>query len=72
MMIMTFLIGSFMNLKATDLKRLQMAMIKKFGRTNYSGLAKELGVSRNAIYRAKANEQGFDKLREKMKEWAKW
>lgn len=68
MMDMTYQTSTF---KVRDVQNLQKAMIKKFGKTSYSNLAKELGVSRNAIYRAKNNESGFDKLREKMKEWAK-
>ncbi len=47
------------------------AMIKKYGKTNYTNLAKELNVSRTALYKAKNNDPSFDKLRNKIVEWAK-
>ena len=60
-----------MSFKPKDVEKLRLAMIKKFGKTSYQLLANELGVSRNAIYRAKNNEEGFDKLRARIKEWCK-
>lgn len=60
-----------MEIKDKDIEKIKLSMIKKYGKTNFSALADELGVSRTAIYKAKNNDKAFDKLREKMIDWAK-
>ena len=54
-----------------NLMNLKFVMVKKFGEVNYSRLAKEIGLSRQSIYKAINNAPGYNKTRQTILNWIK-
>ncbi len=53
----------------TMLMNLKFAMVKRYGDINYSRLAKEIGKTRQSVYMAIRNFDGFDETRKLLINW---
>lgn len=58
-----------MVIKPKDVENLKIAMVRKYGKINYSKLAKELNITRASIYNAINNKPYCDNIKIKLKEW---
>lgn len=58
-----------MNFRERDLENLKIAMVRKYGKINFSKLASEINVSRISVYNAVNNKPYSDNIKKKLKEW---
>ena len=58
-----------MDFRKKDVENLKIAMIRKYGKVNFSILASELNISRQSIYNAIENKPYCENIKIKLKEW---
>ena len=58
-----------MDFKEKDIENLKVVMIKKYGKTNFNQLAKELGFSRRSVYNAINNKPYCENVKQALKTW---